>query len=72
MASEYLFGIFKRSLETFFHFVRDLFYIQKIRGRVLTLGSILVYKACNSDIQKCIYILLANFQILANDHFLFF
>jgi hypothetical protein len=34
------FGIFKRSLETFFHFVSDLFYKQEIRGRVLTLGSI--------------------------------
>jgi hypothetical protein len=42
LASEYLFGIFKSSLETFFHFVRDLFYIQEIRGRVLTLGSISV------------------------------
>ena len=41
-ASEYLFGILKRSLETFFHFVRDLFYKQEIRGRVLTLGSVSV------------------------------
>ena len=42
MASEYLFGILKRSLETFFPFVRDLFYKQEIWGRVLTLGSISV------------------------------
>jgi hypothetical protein len=41
-ASEYLFGILKRSLETFSHFVHDLFYIQEIRGQVLTLVSILV------------------------------
>ena len=29
-ASEYLFGIFKRSLETFVHFVCDLFYKQEL------------------------------------------
>ena len=42
MASEYLSVIFKRSLETFFHGFRDLFYIQEIQGRVLTVGSISV------------------------------
>jgi hypothetical protein len=38
MASEYLFGIVKRSLETSDHFVHHLFYIQEIQGRVLTVG----------------------------------
>ena len=41
-ASEYLCGIFKPSIETYFHYVHDLFYIQEIRGQVLTVGSISV------------------------------
>jgi hypothetical protein len=41
-ASEYLFGIFKYSLETFVHFVCNLFYIQEIKGQVITVGSISV------------------------------
>ena len=39
MASEYLFSILKLLLETFFRHVRDLFYIQEIRDRILTVGS---------------------------------
>ena len=38
-ASEYLFGIFKRSLVTFAH---NLFYKQETWDQVLTLGSISV------------------------------
>ena len=55
-------------LKRYIPFLRDLFYMQEIRGRVSTVGSIAVYCL----IIRLYWYLMANFQILANDHFLFF
>ena len=64
MSSEYHFGIFKHSLESFFQCFHIILYIQEKRGRIVTVGSILV---------QCLIIQIYmfskyNFQILANDH----
>jgi hypothetical protein len=88
MASEYLFGIFKRSLETFFYGTVH----QLSKHNETVLGQNRIFSLCEITGPQWLELLIArthfdspfefepvkfyctwsSFQILANDHFLFF